>query len=257
MSRTAAPNGTGYRIGSLLGRGRTGRVFLAHPSGGNNPVALKIARHATGFGREFALAAGLAHPGVIRVLAHGETGGEAFLAMEFAAGGHLGTLAGRVDDGQARGLLLQAAEALARVHHQGWVHRDVKPANLLLRADGSLALADFGCACPRGEGAGVPAGTVIGTPRYAAPEQSAGAPADPAADVYSLGAVFHELLSGQPPFPGVTLTELLGQHLLAPVPRLAPRHAHWQPLLEAMLAKDPRERLSDGQALLDALHHPS
>ncbi|TWO70627.1 serine/threonine protein kinase [Caenimonas sedimenti] len=248
---------TGYRLGGLLGRGRTGRVFLAHPAGGHEPVALKMTRQTAGFGREYALAARLAHPGVIRVLAHGETGGEAFLAMEFAAGGHLGTLAGRVDDDQARAILLQAAEALATVHHQGWVHRDVKPANLLLRADGTLALADFGCACPRGAGGGQPAGTVIGTPRYAAPEQSAGAPADPAADVYSLGAVFHELLTGQPPFPGVTLTELLGQHLLAPLPRLGPRHALWQPLLDAMLAKDPGERLSDGQALLDALQHPS
>jgi serine/threonine-protein kinase PpkA len=248
---------SGYRSTTLLGRGRTSRVFLAHPDDDSPPVALKLARSANGFGQEFALAERLAQPGVIRVLAHGVADGEAFLAMEFAAGGHLGQLAGRLEGAAVHGLMLKAARALAGVHAQGWVHRDVKPANLLLRGDGTLALADFGCACPRGAASGAPPGTIIGTPRYAAPEQSAGAPADPTADVYSLGVVLHELLTGGPPFPGVTATELLGQHLLAPVPRLATGHATWQALLDNLLAKDPRQRPPDGQALLDALHHPS
>jgi serine/threonine-protein kinase PpkA len=125
----------------------------------------------------------------------------------------------------------------------------------LLRGDGSLALADLGCARERGKAGPLPAGTVVGTPRYAAPEQSAGAPADPSADVYSLGVVLYELLCGQPPYPGTTLTELLCQHLLAPVPRLPLQRGAWQTLLDAMLAKDPCERLPDGQAVVEKLQH--
>jgi serine/threonine protein kinase len=249
--------GADYRIAGLLGRGRSARVFLAHPRGDGAPVALKLARRGAGFAREHALAGRLAQPGVIRVFAHGESGAEDFLAMELAAGGDLRPLAGRAEPAQVLGLLRQAAAALAGIHAQGWVHRDVKPANLLLRADGTLALADFGCACPVGAGHGLPAGTITGTPAYAAPEQSAGAPATPAADVYSLGAVLHELLTGRPPFPGTTATELLAQHLLASVPRLPACHGAWQPLLDAMLAKCPGGRPADGQALLAELQHLS
>lgn len=158
--------------------------------------------------------------------------------------------------------LRQAAGALDSIHRLGWVHRDVKPANLLLRANGTLALSDFGCACRRGEGASSQEGAMVGTPRYAAPEQSRGAPADPAEDVYSLGACLYEMLCGHPLYPGETPTELLGQHLLAPVPRLPSQLASWQPLLDAMLAKDTRQRLADGHAVLrqlqriQSLQHP-
>ena len=94
---------------------------------------------------------------------------------------------------------------------------------------------------------------IVGTPRYAAPEQSEGAAAAATADVYSLGACFYELLCGRPPFPGETPAELLGQHLLAPLPALLPHHAAWQPLLHAMLAKDAANRPADGQAVVAQL----
>ena len=170
--------------------------------------------------------------------------------MEVADGGHLGMQTAALHPSRAVLLLRQAAAALGRLHEQGWVHRDVKPANLLLRADGSLALADFGCARRRGTIDAQPPGSVAGTPRYAAPEQSQGAAAQPPADVYSLGAVWYEMLCGQPLFPGETLTELFCQHQLAPVPRLPAAHGAWQALLDAMLSKDPRGRPGDGNALL-------
>jgi serine/threonine protein kinase len=160
---------------------------------------------------------------------------------------------GAVGAAGALALLRQAASGLAWLHRQGWVHRDVKPANLLLRANGSLALGDLGCAARTGDMGGAPPGTMIGTPRYAAPEQTEGAPAQPAADVYALGACLFELLCGSPPYPGETSMELLGQHLLAPVPPLPLEHAPWQPLLDAMLAKDPALRLPDGAAVLAQL----
>jgi serine/threonine protein kinase len=214
----------------------------AQPPGGTMPLA-----------EESAVLSALAHPRVVQAFDHGMAGGRAFLAMEYAAGRSLAQLALPTGPVRALSLFSQAAEGLAWIHQQGWVHRDIKPANLLLRADGTLALCDFGSAQRKGERSAVPPGTVIGTPRYAAPEQSEGAAADPAADVYSLGACLYEALTGQPLFRGETLTELLGQHLLAPVPRLAPEQALWQPLLDAMLAKNPRERLPDGQAVLAGL----
>jgi serine/threonine-protein kinase PpkA len=248
----------GYQLEAVLGRGRHSIVYLARHPQSSRRVALKVARRRSleGMGpgqdlaREFAVQAALAQRHVIQVFDHGECGGDAYLAMEYAARGPLAPHGDRSVAGRA--VFAEAASALGWMHESGWVHRDVKPGNLLQRADGSLALGDFGCACRAGE-AGSSAGLLVGTPRYAAPEQSEGAPSNSAADVYSLGVCFYEMLAGKPLFPGETLTELLGQHLLAPIPRLAREHAAWQPLLDAMLAKDPGQRPPDGQAVLAEL----
>lgn len=245
----------GYAIEAVLGRGRCSVVYLAREQCGRK-VALKMARGARGasarqdFSGEFAALSALAHPHVVRAFGHGVSGGHAFLAMEAAAGS---LQAARRPAGDVLPLMRQAAAALRQLHAQHWVHRDVKPANLLVRADGSLALADFGCARRRGETDPREAGTVVGTPRYSAPEQFQAAPAQPAADVYSLGILLHELLCGEAPFPGQTPQELFSQHLLAPVPRLAQAHAAWQPLLDALLAKNPAQRPADAGAVLGLL----
>lgn len=252
----------GYRLEREIGRGRQSVVYLAWQPGEKRPVALKVRRGAgsgAGFEREFAAQAALADRHVIGVFDSGWSGSDAYLAMEYAGSGSMAMRRGPLPHAVVWDVMTQAARALRRLHQQRWVHRDVKPANLLLRGDGDVALADFGCARRAGQAETVPQGLVIGTPRYAAPEQSRGAAADPAADVYSLGVCLHEMLTGQPPYSGVTLTELLGQHLLAPVPRLAGEHAAWQPLLDAMLAKEPRDRLNDGEAVLlqlQRMEHP-
>jgi serine/threonine protein kinase len=252
----------GHDLEAVIGRGRRSVVYLARRAGEANSIALKVvpkvpgSRDAGDPAREFETLAALAHPHVIRPIAHGETGTLAWLALEYAAGGSLARHTEPLAPARAVSLLREAAGALASMHEQGWVHRDVKPANLFVRGDGTLALGDFGSACPSGRISRVAPATVIGTPRYAAPEQSDGAPANPAADVYSLGACLHEMLTGLPPYPGETLTELLGQHLLAPVPQLRQEHAHWQPLLGAMLAKEPSQRPS-AQAVLSCLQNRS
>ena len=240
----------GYRLEREIGRGRQSVVYLASQPGDKRRVALKVRREAPGFEREFATQAALSDPHVIAVFDGGWSAGAAYLAMEYAAGGSMATRRGPLGHGTVLTVMTQASHALRRLHLQRWVHRDVKPANLLVRGDGDVALSDFGSARRARQPETLPPGLVIGTPRYAAPEQSRGAAADPAADVYSLGVCLHEMLTGEPPYAGVTPTELLGQHLLAPVPRLPREHAAWQPLLDAMLAKEPHDRLADGEAVL-------
>jgi serine/threonine protein kinase len=255
----------GFELEDVIGRGRRSVVYLARRQGDAQRVALKVVRKtqlqgpgaAKAPAQEYEMLAALAHPHVIRPIGHGEAGEIAWLAMEYASGGSLGRAKTPLDAARTATLLREAAGALAWIHEQGWVHRDVKLANLLLRADGTVALGDFGTACRIGTAAQESPGTVIGTPRYAAPEQSEGAAAEPAADIYGLGVCLHEMLTGRPPYPGETLTELLGQHLLAPIPQLPPEHAPWQPLLDAMLAKDPSQRPSGAQAVLSGLQNRS
>jgi serine/threonine-protein kinase PpkA len=175
--------------------------------------------------------------------------------MEHAAGGTLARHLGQaLEPGVVLRLVRQAALALAQLHAAGRVHRDLKPANFLLRGDGSLVLADFGLVTAAGaRDAGAKPGALFGTPRYVAPEQLQGAPAQPAADVYSLGVLLHELLCGRPPFGGETMMEVLSQHLVAAVPPLPPQLAALQPLAEAMLAKDAAQRLPDARAVLERM----
>jgi serine/threonine-protein kinase PpkA len=244
-----------WHVESVIGRGRHATVYLARPRHGGLRVALKVGAagaHAA-IAREHQALQALAHAGVVRALEHGEHEGRPCIALEYLPQGSVAKLALPLDDARVGALLRGAASSLAWLHRHGWVHRDVKPAHLLLRADGEPVLADFGCACRVGETDAAPAGTVTGTPAYAAPEQMQGAPAQPAADVYALGACLHELLTGTPPYRGETLLELTSQHLRAPVPVLPAARAAWQPLLDALLAKDARRRPADGQAVLHQL----
>ena len=231
-------------------------VHLAKDSRTGRAVALKVAKRAAlraaGFAREFAFQASITHPRVAEVFEHGVDGDVAFLAMEHAEGGALPLEGGRVPEREVFDRLEQIAGALAALHVQGVVHRDLKPTNLLVRADGSLALSDFGSACRVDATVdGLP--RLVGSPRYAAPEQLQGAAPAPSADVYSVGVLLVEWLRGAPPFNGQSLAELLAQHLVAPVPRLEAGLQHWQPLVDALLAKKQAQRLADGAAVLAAL----
>ena len=255
LEGNAHPSIAGYRLARRIGEGRRSTVWLAH--GAHGAVALKMAERAAAsdLAQEFETAAFFAHPNILRVLEHGRAGSIAYMATEYAAGGTLAAHLGRpLAPGHALALVRQAALALMRLHAANCVHRDLKPANMLLRANGSLALADFGLVIAAG--ARVPEarpGALFGTPRYVAPEQLQGAPAQPAADVYSLGVLLHELLCGRPPFRGETLMEVLSQHLVAAVPPLPPELAALQPLAEAMLAKDAAQRLPDAGAVLERI----
>ncbi|WP_427911380.1 serine/threonine-protein kinase [Ramlibacter sp. MMS24-I3-19] len=236
----------GYALWDVLARGRRSVVYRASRRGAD--VALKVSPGAD-FAQEHWLLGQLAGDHVVQAWDHGQSRGRGWLALELAPGGSLAKARPQpLDLAMVRHRLADAARALAHVHGRGWVHRDIKPANLLLRADGRLLLADFGAACAQGTSA--PRCHAVGTPLYACPELSDAAPVTPAMDIYALGAVLHEWLTGRPPFRGTTAAEQLAQHLVAPVPVLPGALSQWQPMLDAMLHKDPAQRPANGFAVL-------
>jgi serine/threonine protein kinase len=248
-----APQVPGFRALRELGTGRRSSAWLARDEATGAEVVLKLEpADGSRLHREWEIADSLQGEHVLRVHDHGRAGPWAYLVAEHVTGGDLAArIRQRLAPAQALSFLRQAALGLAQLHRGERVHRDVKPANLLLRADGTLVLADFGLVARSGETvAGLQQGAITGTPRYVAPEQLQGAPASPAADVYSLGVLLHEMLCGRPPFPGETLMEILSQHLLAQPPRLPADLADLQPLVDRMLAKEVECRAPHADAVL-------
>jgi len=257
-----------YELGSRLGRGGTAVVFDAWDRVLDRRVAVKVldalftsANLRRRFLMEARAAAGLAHPGLVAVLDTGEHEGLPFIVMEHVEGPTLAAvLAGRgaLPAGRAARVALDLCAALAAAHAHGLVHRDVKPANVMLPPGGRARLMDFGIARALGDTVALTLTTgILGTPHYMAPEQIAAAPPDARSDLYSLGVLLYECLTGRPPFHGATAMAVAFQHVRAtPVPpsRLRP---DVPPSLEAVtlraLAKDPAQRWQTADQLQDAL----
>jgi serine/threonine-protein kinase len=203
------------------------------------------------FRREAEIAARLSHPHVVALYDAGAYEGRLFLVMEFVDGGSLaGELSahGVLAPERVAGLAAQIAEGLSAAHRQGVIHRDIKPANLLLSSDGTVKIADFGVARIAHETAVAltATGQLLGTSTYLAPERAAGRPAGPASDVYSLGCVVYELLTGSPPFRGDTAAAVVHQHVDAVPARpgqLRPGlPGSVEDYLLRLLAKEPGQR---------------
>jgi hypothetical protein len=259
-----------FVIESHAGTGGMGTVYRARDEHTGGTVALKLLRHgdapevAERFAREARVLSELRHPGIVAYLAHGETEtGAPYLAMEWLDGEDLAKRLARgpLPIAEALVLLRRAAEALAVAHARGLVHRDLKPSNLFLR-DGQierLALLDFGVARRNAASQAVTAtGAVVGTPAYMAPEQARGErPLLPAADVFSLGCVLFECITGKPPFQAEQLMALLAKILFEEPPRLhqvcpeAPETV--DALMARMLVKSAESRFKDASALVAAL----
>lgn len=254
----------GYRILRKIGEGGMASIFLAQAAEGGPPQVLKVmqldrAVEADGLQRfiqEFALLAQLQHPNVARIFRQDFSVAHAYIAMEYFPQGDLRARmkAGPIPAETAISYLKQAAAGLAAIHDVGIVHRDLKPDNLMLRQDGSLALADFGVAkqtsmkiTDTGDG------DIVGTPYYLSPEQALGKGVDARCDIYSLGVLAFELLTGRKPYHANSAQELLRMHVHDPVPLLPPEHAHLQAVMESMMAKDRELRYPSAKTLLDDL----
>ncbi len=210
------------------------------------------------FVEEYALLEQICHPNVLQIYDQGVTDDALFIVMEYLPGGTLKHQIGK--EGMASELALRILRevvlALAEVHRTGIIHCDIKPENILLRDDGTAVLSDFGVArrVIKARHAGN-VSSVVGTPYFMSPEQVLGENEDERTDIYSMGAVFYNMLTGEKPYLGDTLEEIMQKHLKAPVPQLPQQHQHLQPLLDRMMAKDKELRCSMAEllALLDEL----
>jgi DNA-binding beta-propeller fold protein YncE len=251
----------GYRVDSLVGRGGMGVVYRATDLSLQRPVALKLIapelaedeRFRVRFLRESRLAASLDHPSVVPIYEAGERDGDLYLAMRYVEGSDLKTLLereGRLSPERALGILAQVAGALDAAHRRALVHRDVKPANVLLDEDGHAYLTDFGIAKQLGGGS-TDSGRIVGTLDYLAPEQIRGDGVDARTDSYALCCALYECLAGAPPFRRPTEAETLWAQMRDdPVP--IADHPKLDPVLAKGLAKDREHRHGSCVDLIDA-----
>ena len=255
----------GYRILSPIGEGGMASVFLAVQESLDREVALKVMSPALAANAEFAsrfltegkITAKLQHPNLVTVYDIGSHAGVYYLAAEYIPGG---TLKDRISQGglsvaHILDIATDIAQGLDFAHEKGFVHRDVKPGNVLFRKDGRVVLADFGIAkAMDGSNSSTVAGSSIGTPDYMSPEQARGEPVDGRSDLYSLGTVLFEMLVGTPPYQAGDPFTVALMHVTHPIPTLPAPYEWLQPLIAGLMAKDAGQRYNTGAAFIDALH---
>jgi serine/threonine-protein kinase len=257
--------GDRYELTRRIAGGGMGEVWAAHDVVLDREVAVKLLRREyaddAGFVERFRAearhAASLSHPGIASVYDYGEIDGSAYLVMELVPGQPLSAILaerGALPAAEAVPLLQQAAQGLQAAHSAGLVHRDVKPGNLLVTPDGQVKITDFGIARAGGQAPLTRTGEVMGTAQYLAPEQAMGRAATASSDVYALGIVAYEALSGRRPFDADNpVAVAMAQVNDAPPPLPAAVPPAVAAVVLQALAKDPDERPHDAAALSDAL----
>ena len=252
----------GHRFVRELAIGGTSSVYLAESERAGEMVVLKVLRDSptagdehtqfTRFLQEYELISKVRHPNVVRIFDLGIADDHAYLAMEYFPRGDLRSLIARgLDGSEALAYLAQMAAALEVVHAVGVLHRDLKPGNIMLRADGSVALIDFGLAKHVQVDAEITAtGEIFGTPYYMSPEQGHGQALDERSDLYSIGVIFYEMLMRQKPYLAQSPMGVIYMHANAPIPLLPEPLRNYQQLLNKLLAKDPIHRFASASALL-------
>lgn len=254
----------GYRPMQLLGKGGNASAFLAESEETGERVVLKIMSlenvdetDAIRFSQEYEIMSRIDHPNIGKILGQGFDDNIMFMIMEYLCGGSLKERLPQIkerSDQELLGIVRQIASALMRTHQEGIVHRDVKPANIMFRKTGEAVLIDYGAAKGLSDAAELTQmGQAIGTPYYMSPEQVSGDNAVPQSDIYSLGVIFYELMTGVKPFASVNLTNVLYSHLKSEVPDLTGDRVKYQPVVNKMMEKDPADRFHDMSDLIDVL----
>ena len=258
-----------YRLVERIGEGSMGMIYRAYDETLSRDVAIKfllperIANEKSGsrFLREARAVARLSHSNIMTLYDVGREGEWRYLVLEYVPGRDLHTLmvdrGGPLPVGEALHAIAGALEALAYAHERGIIHRDIKPENIMLTAEGQVTVTDFGLALARGDVRLTSEGMIVGTVLYLAPEVISGGAADRRADLYAVGAVLYELLTGQPPFPGDDPLSVFSQVLHAPLTTPRTLNAGIPPEVERfvlkLLAKDLEERYASAREALDAL----
>lgn len=250
----------GYKIDEKIGEGGFAKVFLAEQISLQRNVALKIVAPELVSDQEFCdrfikegriIAKLSEHPNIITIHDIGCHESCYYMSMEYVAGG---TLSEKIRAGEVHtpaAYLREIAKALAEAHRLAFIHRDIKPANILFKADGTPVLTDFGIAKSlTGATQLTQAGFAVGTPDYMSPEQAMSKPLDGRSDLYSLGVVFYEMLTGEKPFVGEDAFSVAVKHINEPPPPLPEQYARFQPILDQLLAKDPEQRYPTADALI-------
>jgi len=253
----------GYRLLRKLGQGGMSEVFLAENLVTHTQQVLKLVPTTEididnddilqRFLHEFALISQIDHPNVARIYHQGFTSTHAYISMEFFPGGDLRCLISEYPTPQvAIASLLQILGGLSAIHALGIIHCDMKPDNVMIRSDGSLALADFGIA-EHSDAVRLPTrpGEIMGSPSYLAPEQALDLPVDERTDLYSTGAMFYEMLTGRPPYKGSSVQAILYQHVNLPVPILPVGLERFQSILNRMMAKSAAARFESADAVIE------
>src|SRR5438034_1951668 len=254
-----------YRLASKLGSGGMSTVYLARDETLERWVAIKLLHREISdqpdqlerFRREARAVAQLSHPNVVAVIDAGEDGGFPFIVFEYVPGE---TLKARIDSvgrlplDEAAAYAIEIGRGLAAAHGQTLIHRDVKPQNVLIDAEGRAKVTDFGIARSLESDGLTKTGRVLGTTDYVSPEQAMGHDVDPRSDIYSLGVLLYEMLTGEPPFKAETGVGVAMKHVNEPMPDVQAARPEVSAALAAVVeratAKDPRKRYSDMAAMV-------
>ncbi len=257
------PELSGYKIIRNLARTRRSSVYLAFSELLGQEVVLKLMDRPTAdeddrtyqrFKREYSFTVELVSPRLARIFDFGETDEAAFIVMEYFPEGDLKQrMAGPILPKQAVRYIYQICEALETIHAQGIIHRDLKPSNVMLRPDDSLALIDFGLAHFSHATRLTGVREIQGTPHYLSPEQAGGEQVDKRSDLYGLGVILYEMLSGEKPYTGRSALDVLELHRKAPVPVLPTFVSRFQPMLEKLMAKDADKRFSSVEEVMQEI----